>query len=98
MTRLEAAANFNTAVGALALLNNVNGSENTAVGTGAGPNVAAGFNNTYVGQLRWYLRTIADERQYDPHRRPLDGTGPGPQPASSVVSSTTPSLLAATLL
>ena len=25
--------------------------ENTAVGTGAGPNLVAGFNNTYVGQL-----------------------------------------------
>ena len=51
MTRLEAGANFNTAVGALALFNNVTGGENTAVGTGAGPNVAAGFNNTYVGNF-----------------------------------------------
>ena len=44
-------ASFNTAVGALALLNNVTGVANTAVGAGAGPNVAAGFNNTYVGQF-----------------------------------------------
>ena len=26
-------------------------SQNTVVGTGAGPNIAAGFNNTYVGQF-----------------------------------------------
>src|SRR5207248_3480982 len=44
-------ANFNTAVGASAMSNNVTGSSNTVVGTGAGPNVAAGFNNTYVGQF-----------------------------------------------
>ena len=44
-------ANNNTAVGASALLNNVNGSENTAVGAGAGPNLANGFNNTYVGNF-----------------------------------------------
>jgi hypothetical protein len=44
-------ANFNTAVGASAMLNNVTGSNNTVVGAGAGPNLAAGFNNTYVGQF-----------------------------------------------
>ena len=52
MTRVEPAlANNNTAVGASALFNNVDGSENTAVGTGAGPNVITGFNNTYVGDF-----------------------------------------------
>ena len=44
-------ANNNTAVGAVALFNNVDGSENTAVGKGAGPNVITGFNNTYVGDF-----------------------------------------------
>jgi hypothetical protein len=44
-------ANNNTAVGAGALLNNIDGSENTAVGTGSGPNLVAGFNNTYVGDF-----------------------------------------------
>src|SRR6266536_2237967 len=43
--------NNNTAVGGAALFNNVDGSENTAVGTGSGPNVIAGFNNTYVGDF-----------------------------------------------
>jgi hypothetical protein len=42
-------ANNNTAVGSVALFNNVDGSENTVVGTGAGQNVITGFNNTYVG-------------------------------------------------
>ncbi|MFL6500379.1 MAG: hypothetical protein ACJ8LL_06635 [Candidatus Udaeobacter sp.] len=44
-------ANNNTAVGSVALFNNIDGSENTAVGTGAGRNVIAGFNNTYVGDF-----------------------------------------------
>ncbi|MGC1323039.1 MAG: hypothetical protein WA849_12710, partial [Candidatus Udaeobacter sp.] len=44
-------ATNNTAVGAAAMLNNVDGSENTVVGTGAGPNLVAGFNNTYVGNF-----------------------------------------------
>src|SRR6476659_938003 len=44
-------ANNNTAVGSVALLNNIDGSENTAVGTGAGQNVIAGLNNTYVGDF-----------------------------------------------
>jgi hypothetical protein len=44
-------ANNNTAVGAVALFNNVDGSENTAVGNGAGQNVITGFNNTYVGDF-----------------------------------------------
>jgi uncharacterized coiled-coil protein SlyX len=44
-------ANFNTAVGALAMFNNVTGSGNTVVGEEAGQNINAGFNNTYVGQL-----------------------------------------------
>jgi hypothetical protein len=43
--------NNNTAVGSVALFNNVDGSENTAVGTGAGQNVITGFNNTYVGDF-----------------------------------------------
>jgi hypothetical protein len=42
-------ANNNTAVGAVALFNNVDGSENTVVGNEAGQNVITGFNNTYVG-------------------------------------------------
>ena len=52
-------ANNNTAVGAAALFNNVDGSENTALGTGAGQNVVAGFNNTYVGDF--VGTTAADE-------------------------------------
>jgi len=44
-------ANNNTAVGSVALFNNIDGSENTAVGTGAGQNVIAGLNNTYVGDF-----------------------------------------------
>jgi len=44
-------ANNNTAVGAGALVNNIDGHENTALGTGAGPNVFNGFNNTYVGDF-----------------------------------------------
>ncbi|PYI47414.1 MAG: hypothetical protein DMF11_06245, partial [Verrucomicrobia bacterium] len=36
---------------AVALFNNVDGSENTAVGRGAGQNVITGSNNTYVGEL-----------------------------------------------
>jgi hypothetical protein len=43
--------NFNTAVGASAMVNNINGDGNTVVGEEAGPNLLAGFNNTYVGQL-----------------------------------------------
>ena len=44
-------ANFNTAVGALAMFNNTTGSGNTVVGEEAGLNLSTGFNNTYVGQL-----------------------------------------------
>jgi hypothetical protein len=44
-------ANFNTAIGALTMFNNVTGSGNTVAGDEAGSNIAAGFNNTYVGQL-----------------------------------------------
>jgi hypothetical protein len=44
-------ANNNTAVGAVALFNNVDGSENKAVGKGAGQNVIKGSNNTYVGDF-----------------------------------------------
>jgi hypothetical protein len=51
-------ASFNTAVGALALFNNVTGVGNTAVGQGVGPNLAAGFNNTYIGSL---VGTNADD-------------------------------------
>jgi len=49
-------ANNNTAVGSVALFNNIDGSENTAVGTGAGRNVITGFNNTYVGD---FIGTLA---------------------------------------
>src|ERR1041385_6784231 len=42
-------ANDNTAVGAVALVNNVDGSENTALGNAAGRNIVSGFGNTYVG-------------------------------------------------
>ena len=59
MTRLDSgAANFNTAVGASALINDVTGSGNTGVGEGIGPNLAGGFNNTYVGPL---VGTEADD-------------------------------------
>jgi hypothetical protein len=44
-------ANGNTAVGATALFNNVDGSENTAVGDSTGRNVITGFNNTYIGSF-----------------------------------------------
>ena len=44
-------ANFNTAVGALAMFNNTTGSGNTVVGEEAGQNLSTGFNNTYVGEL-----------------------------------------------
>ena len=59
MTQLETAhANNNVAVGASALINNVNGSENTGVGAGVGPNLANGFNNTYLGN---FVGTDADD-------------------------------------
>ena len=51
-------ANNNVAVGASALINNVNGSENTGVGAGVGPNLANGFNNTYLGN---FVGTDADD-------------------------------------
>jgi hypothetical protein len=57
--------NNNVAVGGGALVStdgttgNIDGSENTAVGTGAGPNVVAGFNNTYLGDF--VGTTAADE-------------------------------------
>ena len=54
-------ANNNVAVGAQALFNNVNGSENTAVGSGAGPNLATGFNNTYIGNFVGSLAGTPDE-------------------------------------
>ena len=44
-------ANGNTAVGATALFNNVDGSDNTAIGDSTGRNVITGFNNTYIGDL-----------------------------------------------
>jgi len=50
-------ANNNTAVGAVALFNNVDGSENTALGNGAGQNVVTGSNNTYVGDSVGTLTT-----------------------------------------
>jgi hypothetical protein len=46
------------AVGGGALLNNVDGSENTGVGTGVGPNLINGFNNTYVGD---FVGTLAPD-------------------------------------
>ena len=49
----------NTAIGYQALNNNDTGSErNTVVGTGAGPNVIAGFNNTYIGD---FVGTLAPD-------------------------------------
>ena len=51
-------ANNNVAVGRAALFNNTDGNENTAVGTGAGPNLIAGFNNTYVGD---FVGTLAPD-------------------------------------
>jgi len=50
-------ANNNTAVGSVALFNNIDGSENTAVGAGAGANIDTGFNNTYLGN---FVGTDAD--------------------------------------
>jgi hypothetical protein len=44
-------ATNNMAVGGAAMFNNVDGSEKRAVDTGAGPNLVAGFNNTYVGDF-----------------------------------------------
>ena len=51
-------ANNNVAVGGAALIGNVEGSANTAVGTGTGPNIVAGFNNTYVGD---FVGTLASD-------------------------------------
>ena len=51
MTRLIAASNYNTAVGALALINNVTGVRTQAWVQGVGPNLANGFNNTYIGNF-----------------------------------------------
>jgi hypothetical protein len=51
--------NGNTAVGATALFNNVDGSDNTAVGDSTGRNVITGFNNTYIGDFVGTL--VADE-------------------------------------
>jgi hypothetical protein len=49
------------AVGASALFNDVNGSENTGVGSNVGPNIANGFNNTYVGNFVGSLDGTPDE-------------------------------------
>ena len=87
--------NNNTAVGAAALFNNVDGSENTAVGTGAGQNVIAGFNNTYIGDFVGYPPAPSPTKAIRSASATSQRTGSGPQPASSVVSSTTSSLLAA---
>src|SRR5260221_12432218 len=43
--------NGNTAVGAVALFNNVDGSDNTAIGDSTGQNGITGFNNTYIGDF-----------------------------------------------
>ena len=51
-------ANGNTAVGATALFNNVDGSDNTAVGDSTGRNVITGFNNTYIGD---FVGTLAGD-------------------------------------
>jgi uncharacterized coiled-coil protein SlyX len=57
--------NNNVAIGAGAMVSldglsgNIDGSENTVVGTGAGPNLVAGFNNTYLGDF--VGSTAADE-------------------------------------
>jgi hypothetical protein len=44
-------ANGNTAVGATALFNNLDGSDNTAIGDSTGRNLITGFNNTYIGDF-----------------------------------------------
>ena len=78
MTRLETAMPIST--GQLALrrsFNNVNGSQNTAVGAGAGPNLAAGFNNTYVGQLRWYRNVADSTKTVRSASATFDGNGAG---------------------
>jgi len=55
--------------GAVALFNNVDGSENTAVGNEAGQNVITA-SYTYVGG---FVGTLADRRkQNHPHRRRLE--------------------------
>ena len=51
MTRTSRLANFNTAVGAAALFNNVDGSQNTVVGASSGQEILTGFNNTYLGNF-----------------------------------------------
>src|SRR5262249_4245623 len=51
-------AHGNTAVGATALFNNVDGSDNTAIGDSTGRNVISGFNNTYVGD---FVGALADD-------------------------------------
>jgi hypothetical protein len=60
MTRTHALglANGNTAVGASALFENVDGSENTAVGDSTGGNLITGSNNTYIGDL---VGSLADD-------------------------------------
>ena len=90
------AANNNMAVGAQTLFNNVTGSENTAVGTGAGPNLNAGFNNTYLGN---FVGTDASNEDGTIRIGDIsNGNGAGSYSATSVVSGTTFSLLAAALL
>jgi hypothetical protein len=56
-------------------LSNTIGSGNTAVGTGAGPNVIAGFNNTYVGDFVGTLS--ADESNTIRIGDPSNGNGAG---------------------
>src|SRR6266508_381360 len=50
-TLLLNTSSSNTAVGAWAMLNNVDGFQNTVVGTGAGPGMILGDSNTYLGQF-----------------------------------------------
>ena len=67
------------------------------MGAGVGPNLANGFNNTYLGN---FVGTDADDEDGTIRIGDIsNGNGAGSlQPATSVVSGTTPSLLATTLL
>ena len=93
---------INTAVGASTLVAvTLAGSSNTAVGAGAGPNVVqrASITLTSANSLVTTMgppSTTKTLRSASPTSRL--GMGSGPQPATSVVSGTTPSLLATTLL
>ena len=65
------------------------------MGEEAGKNIDTGLNNTYVGQQ---VGTNADNEDFTIRIGDASADGFGSEPASSVVSGTTPSLLAGTLL